>query len=79
VGKECEWGKQERKKELLDKLDMLDKMAEARLLFVQETDLKQCLHNCLGQLLREEELKWYERSKAKHLLKRDSNTKYFTY
>jgi hypothetical protein len=44
------------KKDLLDKLDMLDKRAEADLLSVLETDLKQCLHNCLGQLLREEEL-----------------------
>jgi hypothetical protein len=56
---------------------MLDKRAEAGLLSVQETDLKQCLHNRLGQLLRVEELKWYQRSKAKHLLEGDSNTKYF--
>jgi hypothetical protein len=35
------------------------------------------LHNQLSQLLREEELKWYQRSKAKHLLEGDSNTKYF--
>jgi hypothetical protein len=28
-------------------------------------------------LLREEELKWYQRSKARHLLEGDSNTKYF--
>jgi hypothetical protein len=65
------------KKELLDKLDMLDKKVEAGLLFVQEADLKQCLHNRLNQMLREEELKWYQRSKAKHLLEGDSNTKYF--
>jgi hypothetical protein len=42
-----------KKKELLD---MLDKRAEAGVLSVQETNLKQCLHNCLGQLLRVEEL-----------------------
>jgi hypothetical protein len=35
------------------------------------------LHNRLGHLLREEELKWYQRSKAKLLLEGDSNTKYF--
>jgi hypothetical protein len=65
------------KKELLDKLDELDKRAEAGLLSSQEGDLKQCLHSRLSQLLREEEIKWYQRSKAKHLLEGDSNTKYF--
>jgi hypothetical protein len=52
-------GANKEKKGLLDKLDMLDKKAEVSLLSAQETDLKQCLHNCLSQLLREEELKWY--------------------
>jgi hypothetical protein len=55
------------KKELLDKLDVLDKRAEASLLSMQ-VDLKQFLHNQLSQQLREQELKWYQRSKAKHLL-----------
>jgi outer membrane protein TolC len=45
------------KKGLLDKLDMLDKRAEASLLSAQEANLKQCLHNRLSQLLREEEIK----------------------
>jgi hypothetical protein len=45
------------KKGLLDKLDGLDKKAEASLLFVQEADLRRCLHSHLSQLLREEELK----------------------
>jgi hypothetical protein len=65
------------KKGLLDKLNMLDKKAEVSLLSAQEADLKQCLHNRLSQMLREEELKWYQRSKAKHLLEGDVNTKYF--
>jgi hypothetical protein len=56
---------------------MLDKKAEVSLLSAQEADLKQCLHNSLSQLLREEELKWYQRSKVKHLLEGDTNTKYF--
>jgi hypothetical protein len=55
------------KKELLDKLDVLDKRAEASLLSMQ-VDLKQFLHNQLSQQLREQKLKWYQRSKAKHLL-----------
>jgi hypothetical protein len=65
------------KKELLDKLDLLKKKAEVSLLSAQEVDLKQCLHNYLSQLLREEELKLYHRSKVKHLLEGDANTKYF--
>jgi hypothetical protein len=31
----------------------------------------------LAQLLREDEIKWYEREKVKDLLEGDSNTKYF--
>jgi mannosylglycoprotein endo-beta-mannosidase len=31
----------------------------------------------LADLLREEELKWYQRAKAKNLLEGDANTKYF--
>jgi hypothetical protein len=65
------------KKELLDRLDVLDQKAETSLLTTQEVDLKQYLYNRLSQLLREEELKWHQRSKAKHLLEGDSNTKYF--
>jgi hypothetical protein len=56
------------KQRLLDKLDGLDKKPEVSLLSAQEVDLRHCLHNRLGQLLREEELIWYQRSKAKHLL-----------
>jgi hypothetical protein len=31
----------------------------------------------LAQLLREEEIKWFQRAKAKELLEGNSNTKYF--
>jgi hypothetical protein len=65
------------KKELLDKLDVLDMRAESWIVICAGDRFKQCLHNRLGQLLREEELKWYQRSKTKHLLEGDSNTKYF--
>jgi hypothetical protein len=65
------------KKELLDKLVALDKKAEETLLDPHEIDLKCFLNNRLAQLLREEELKWYQRAKTKHFLQGDMNTKYF--
>jgi hypothetical protein len=46
-------------KELLDKLDMLDKTAEAGLLMPHEVDHR------LSQMLREEEIKWYQISKER--------------
>jgi hypothetical protein len=76
MGQKCE-GANKEKKGLLDKLDVLDKKAEVSLLSAQEADLRQCLHSRLSHLLREEELKWYQRSKVKHLLEGDANTKYF--
>jgi hypothetical protein len=42
-----------------------------------EVDLQHCLKARLIQLLREEEVKWYQRSKTNKLLYGDSNTKYF--
>jgi hypothetical protein len=65
------------KKDLLDKLDSLDKKAETTMLTPQEVDLKQRLNTCLSELLREEEIKWHQRSEAKHLLEGDANMKYF--
>jgi hypothetical protein len=66
-----------KKRELLDKLTSLDKKAKQTLLSPQEINLKYCLNNHLAQLLHEEEVKWYQRAKAKHLLQGDMNTKYF--
>jgi hypothetical protein len=43
----------------------------------QELDVKQCLNMRLMQLLREEEIKWFQKSKTNNLLQGDSNTKYF--
>jgi len=65
------------KKELLDKLDELDKKAENLLLNETELNLKHVLSERLVELLREEEVKWYQRAKVKHLLEGDANTKYF--
>ena len=35
------------------------------------------LNDRLADLLREEELKWYQRAKVRNLLEGDANTKYF--
>jgi hypothetical protein len=56
------------KKTLLNKLDELDKKAENSLLDETELNLKHVLNERLAELLREEELKWYQRAKTKHLL-----------
>ena len=65
------------KKELLDKLNELDKKAENVMLDGTELNLKYVLNERLVELLREEELKWYQRAKVKHLIQGDANTKYF--
>jgi hypothetical protein len=67
-----------KEKDMLDKHDSLDKKSETTVLTPQEVDLKQSLNTRLSELLREEEIKWYQRSKAKHLLEGDANTKYFS-
>jgi hypothetical protein len=41
----------------------LDKKAETQLLSQPEWDLKQCVRERLAQLLREEELRWFQREK----------------
>jgi hypothetical protein len=54
-----------------------DKLAETQLLSQQEWDLKQCVKERLAQLLREEELSWFQRAKTTKILKGDNNTRYF--
>jgi hypothetical protein len=65
------------KKEISSKIDKLDKKAENTMLLSHEVDLWHCLKARLIQLLREEEIKWYQRSKSDKLLQGDSNMKYF--
>jgi len=65
------------KENLLNKLDELDKKAEVSPLSENELDFKHVLNERLAELLREEELKWYQRAKVKHLLEGDANTKYY--
>jgi len=62
---------------LLNKLDELDKKAESIHLNEEEVNLKHVLNDRLADLLREEELKWYQRAKIRNLLEGDANTKYF--
>jgi hypothetical protein len=47
------------------------------MLLQHEVNMKHCLKLSLVHLLREEEIKWYKRSKSNKLLKGDINTKYF--
>jgi hypothetical protein len=65
------------KTNLIKKAEELDIKVETQVLSSSELDLKHCLKECLAQLLREEELKWYQRAKTTKLLYGDCNTKYF--
>jgi hypothetical protein len=64
------------KTELIEKIEQLDKKAETTMLLQHEVDMKRCLKKRLLQLLREEEIKWYQRSKSDKILMGDNNTKY---
>jgi hypothetical protein len=77
VGKNMNGAYKKEKQELLRKAEELDKMVESQLLSQQEWDLKQSIHERLNQLLREEEIKWFQRAKTTKILKGDNNTKYF--
>jgi mannosylglycoprotein endo-beta-mannosidase len=58
-------------------IDDLEAAAEVRPLSSHEIDLKSQSNAQLVGLLHEEELKWYQRSKAQFILEGDSNTRYF--
>jgi hypothetical protein len=62
---------------LSSNIDDLEALAEVRPLTKQENDLKGQYNAKLASLLREEEIKWYQRSKPQFLLEGDSNTRYF--
>jgi hypothetical protein len=61
----------------MNALDGLDKKTEKTMLTPNEIALKHYLNERLTHMLREEELKWYQKSKVKELLEGDNNTKYF--
>jgi hypothetical protein len=77
VGKNMNGAYKKEKQELLRKAEELDKMVESQLLSQREWDLKQSIYERLNQLLREEEIKWFQRAKTTKILKGDNNTKYF--
>jgi hypothetical protein len=62
------------KHEIIGKLDDIDKKTEVSSLLPHELDLKHFLQNKLAQMLREEELKRYQRAKTHNLMQGDSNT-----
>ncbi|XP_062188905.1 uncharacterized protein LOC133892218 [Phragmites australis] len=62
---------------LLDTADELDKKVELQTLSSREINLKNFYKERLALLLREEELKWYQRANTTKLLSGDCNTKYF--
>jgi hypothetical protein len=64
------------KQELLRKAEELDKKVETQLLSQQEWDLKQSINNMIAQLLREEEIRWFQRAKTTKILKGYNNTRY---
>jgi hypothetical protein len=65
------------KKRLISLLDQLDKKVESSILSDNEINLKHYLKERLASLLREEDIKWYERAKVQNLLQGDDNTHFF--
>jgi hypothetical protein len=61
------------KQELMRKAEELDKKAETS---QQEWDLKQSINNMIAHLLREEEIRWFQRAKTTKILNGYNNTRY---
>jgi hypothetical protein len=59
------------------KAEELDKKVETQLLSQEEWDLKKSINNMIAQLLREEEIRWFQRAKTTKILKGYNNTRYF--
>jgi hypothetical protein len=58
-------------------IDELEALVEVRPLSTQEIELKSQSNAQIANLLREEELKWYQYSKSQFIFEGDSNTRYF--
>jgi hypothetical protein len=61
---------------LSSNIDYLEDIAEVSPPTTHEIELKSQYNAKLTGLLREQELKWYQRSKAQFMLEGDSNTTY---
>jgi hypothetical protein len=71
-------GKYRKEKErLLGIIDLLDIKAESSLLSPSERNQLKHAHECLNKLRRDEEKKWAQRAKVKHIQEGGNNTKYF--
>lgn len=66
-----------KKKELLDKLDGLDKNAEILGLTAHDRTVQKELRRQLNDLLKQEELKWLQRYKEKEIKEGDCSTRYY--
>ena len=58
-------------------IDELEALAEVRPLSEHEIEIKNHSNAQIANMLREEELKWYQHSNSLFILKGDSNTTYF--
>jgi mannosylglycoprotein endo-beta-mannosidase len=65
------------KQRLSSIIDVLEALAEINPLSPQLIEIKNQSNAKISCLLREEEIKWYRRSKSKFILEGDSNTRYF--
>jgi hypothetical protein len=58
-------------------IDELDKKAKFTCLLPNELNFKAFANDRLASILREEEVRLFQRAQVKHLLEGDDNTKYF--
>jgi hypothetical protein len=78
AGQDTQLGFLKKEKQRLSSIiDDLEAKAEVRPLSAQEIELKSQSNAEIVKLLREEELKWYQRSNAQFILEGDSNMRYF--